>query len=279
MGRAALRHVAARSSAGPVPPGARVTLNFHPDRLTRDGRPILAGLARSGRYQSQFVTGTSNGGLTAHPGGDRWSWESRLFGAAYDAAPAADRPVYGALDPDGAAPVGASPRFGSAHLRLRPEVLARTTFCHPDSVFEPVAFGTADRFGAIAGSLAARADDRRLDDPLDQYVEAHVHGPVRLRDDVEALVLDPSHRGTDVETLAATLGCRVEWHGGFRLDVDELRRHPGYRGPQFVALGEQLARAGLLTPAIIGDAARAGHHDLQDLKRVWHHLARFGAPR
>ena len=28
-------------------------------------------LAEDGAYRSQFVTGTSNGGLTAHPGGDR----------------------------------------------------------------------------------------------------------------------------------------------------------------------------------------------------------------
>ncbi|WP_425584256.1 hypothetical protein [Streptosporangium album] len=31
---------------------------------------------------SQFVTGTGNGGLTAHPGGDRWRWESRIFARA-----------------------------------------------------------------------------------------------------------------------------------------------------------------------------------------------------
>ncbi|MGW4476241.1 hypothetical protein [Nonomuraea sp. NPDC004354] len=26
--------------------------------------------------------------MTAHPGGDRWLWESRSFGGAYDEAPA-----------------------------------------------------------------------------------------------------------------------------------------------------------------------------------------------
>ncbi|WTJ93120.1 DUF3626 domain-containing protein [Streptomyces sp. NBC_01537] len=51
-----------------------------------------------GVHHSQFVTGTSNGGLTAHPGGDRWRWESRVFGGAYDSAPARQRPVYGALN-------------------------------------------------------------------------------------------------------------------------------------------------------------------------------------
>ncbi|WP_326827032.1 DUF3626 domain-containing protein [Streptosporangium sp. NBC_01756] len=53
------------------------------------GEPaILERLAKDGAYLSQFVTGTGNGGLTAHPGGDRWRWESRIFGSAYDDVPA-----------------------------------------------------------------------------------------------------------------------------------------------------------------------------------------------
>ena len=69
---------------------------------------------------------------------------------------------------------------------------------------------------------------------------------------------------------------RVEWHDGFHLGVDELARQPGYRGPQFVALGLELARDGYLDARIIGDAARAGNHGPQSLKRVWHLVARFG---
>ena len=105
-----------------------------------------------------------------------------------------------------------------------------------------------------------------------------MHGPVRLDADVEALVLDPCYRGTPVEAAAARLACPVEWHGGFRLTVAELRRHPGYRGPEFVDLGAELAVDGYLDPAIIGAAARTGRYDPQSLKRVWHCLARFGPP-
>jgi hypothetical protein len=70
----------------------------------------------------------------------------------------------------------------------------------------------------------------------------------------------------------------VEWHAGFRLSVTELRRHPDYRGPQYVDLGSRLAVDGHLTPRIIGDAARSGRYDPQALKRVWHYVARFGSP-
>jgi len=104
-------------------------------------------MASSGRYLSQFKTGTSNGGLTAHPGGDRWHWESRLFDGRYDTTPADARPVYGALDLGEAH--GSAPRFGSAFLRLRPEASARATFCYPDSVFQPDRIVGADELPAL----------------------------------------------------------------------------------------------------------------------------------
>lgn len=270
-GRLALRHVTGLST-GPAADGSlRITLNFHPDRLAA-GRPILPAMAEAGVYLSQFVTGTSNGGLTAHPGGDRWRWEQRMFGGAYDDAPPHNRPVYGAWN-FRRKPFGAAPRFGSAHLRLTAAATARTTFCYPDSFLEPADFGVAARMSLVALALADRQDD------LDDYIEAQVHGPVRLDGDVEALVLDPAYRGTDVESSARRLPCPVEWHPGFRLPVAELRRHPDYRGPRFVELGADLAGDGELTPRLIGDAARAGRHDEQDLKRVWHYLARFGPVR
>ncbi|MDX3671958.1 DUF3626 domain-containing protein [Streptomyces europaeiscabiei] len=266
----AIRHVASLSSGAPVDTALRVTLNFHPDRTVR-GQPILLALAEDGTYHSQFVTGTSNGGLTAHPGGDRWRWESRIFGGAYDHTPAHERPVYGALD-FRRKPLGGAPRFGSAHLRLTAETLARATFCYPDSFFEPTAFGVA----ASLSLIELAEDDGQ--DALDDYVEAQVHGPLILARDVEALVLDPSYRGTDVETAARRLPCRLDWHPGLRLTVEELALHPDYRGQEYVDLGTEIAVDGCLDPRIIGDAARSGLHDQQALKKVWHCLARFGTP-
>ncbi|MFJ7206554.1 DUF3626 domain-containing protein [Streptomyces sp. NPDC098789] len=267
----ALRHVSDLASGPATDPTLRVTLNFHPDRLLR-GEPILDAMAEDGGYRSQFVTGTSNGGLTAHPGGDRWAWESRIFDGAYDDAGADERPVYGALN-FRRKPVGGAPRFGSAHFRLASEALERTTFCYPDSFQEPSDFGVAARMGLIELALADRQD------ALDDYVEAQVHGPVLLRHHAEALVLDPCYRGTAVEAAALRLGCPVEWHPGFRLAVEELRRHPDYRGQEYVDLAARLAVDGVLDPRSIGEAARAGRHDPQSLKKVWHYLARFGAPR
>ncbi|MEY9874854.1 hypothetical protein ABH931_004354 [Streptacidiphilus sp. MAP12-33] len=270
----AVRHVAGRSVGSPVDGSLRVTLNFHPDRLTSDGVPLLQRLAEDGVYHSQFVTGTSNGGLTAYPGGDRWRWESRIFGGAYDTEPDASRPVYGALNVRGRS-VGGAPRFGSAHLRLNAAALPRATFCYPDSFYEPTTFGVADAATAVVQAVLTGTVDT---DPLDGYVEAQVHGPVMLSRDVEALVLDPSFRGTEVETHARRLPVPLEWHPGFRLDVADLRRHPDYRGPEIVDLGARIAENGHLDPRILGAAVAMGLHDAQSLKRVWHHLAHFGTP-
>ncbi|MEZ0112794.1 hypothetical protein ABH920_006818 [Catenulispora sp. EB89] len=268
--RRAVAHVAARSAGPALDPALRVTLNFHPDR---GEPPILAALATAGVYRSQFVTGTSNGGLTAHPGGDRWRWESRIFGGAYDSAPAEERPVYGALDFRGKH-VGAAPRFGSAHFVLTAEAVERATFCYPDSYLEPENFGVATAMDLIALALADTEADA-----LDDYIEAQVHGPVRLDRDMEALVLDPCYQGTEVEVLAMKLPCRLEWHPGFRLTLEEMARHPDYRGLEFIELAREIAPAdGLLTPRVIGEAAATGKYDPQALKRVWHYVARFGAP-
>ncbi|MEU6562979.1 DUF3626 domain-containing protein [Nocardia nova] len=249
-------------------PRLRVTMNFHPDRVVA-GRPIVDKMAADGVYVSQFVTGTSNGGLTAHPGGDRWHWESRIFGGAYDHAPAPERPVYGALN-FRADPHGGAVRFGSSFFRLTADSLARATFCYPDSSGEPADFAVAEHFSLIE---LARADNA---DALDGHIEAHIHGAVRFDRDVEALVLDPSYQDTAVHAAADRLACRIEWHPGFRLTVDELRHHPDFRGQRIVDLGCAVAVDGLLDPRIIGDAARTGRHDPQDVKKVWHYLARFG---
>ncbi len=247
--RRALAHVAAqveRNGGGPpLDPSLAVTVHLHPDRLARgpDGaaRPLLAHLAEVGTHRSQFETGTSNGGLTAHPGGDRWRWESRLFGGGYDEAPAAERPVYGSLDRF-RRPAGGSVRFGSSHLRLAPAVLDRVTFCYPDSSTGPSDVGTASSMPLLA--LAERDDAARRFDALDDHVEAHVHGGLHLERDV-VVVLDPCYRGTAVEAAADLLRERAGTAStaprvpAARRRARRSRRLPG---PQVVGVGRDAAR-------------------------------------
>ncbi|WP_405612336.1 DUF3626 domain-containing protein [Streptomyces sp. NBC_01508] len=335
--RAALRHVRTRATAGHgaalarieaavggavetadlvarIRDHVRVTLNFHPDRFVAGGPTVAESLALDGRYRSQYETGLSNGSRTAHPGGARDGWEERLFGGAYHAdggARPGERPKYGALNLYGH-PDGASPRFGSCHVRLRPEVNARVTYCHGDSHLGPVDVGTIDTFGRVlAGVLAEDADIARLPYPavavtaavtaaepgrkLDAYVEAQVHGDIDLVTDAEALVVDPSFRGTDTgRLLAATArrcGIALEWHAGFVLAPDEVGAE--FRGAMMVPFAawvcRSYARTGILDAEVLGRAAasvvrdpaawaRWGTRDevLQYVKQLWHVLVRFG---
>jgi len=267
-----IEHVRNNAAGGMLPAGLTVTLNFHPDALWQ-GRPVIDRLADDGIYHSQFETGISNGGLTATPGGDRWRWESRIFGGHYDSADPTMRPKYGALNYLNRA-TGGSPRFGSAHLRLRSHVLSRTSFCYPDSFLNPVHFAVADRF-----NLIAEAERRNSSmDPLDRYIEAHVHGPLLLADDVEAIVLDPCYRHTEVEAIARALPCTLSWHPGFRMPISRIPQCICYRGRDIADLAASLAIDGHLTPRDIGLALRANEADVQKLKRVWHCVARFGSP-
>ena len=153
---------------------ARVALHFHPDRpggKSEDGgsaKTVTACLLDDGVYRSQFETGISNGGLSAHPGGARDEWERSLFGGAYhgDGYNSEDdtgdsrgswrtlRPTYGALDVLGSASDGPAPRFGSCFLVLKPEVLARCTFTLGGSADKPKWQGTMEEFdGVLAGML------------------------------------------------------------------------------------------------------------------------------
>lgn len=247
-----------------------ITINFHPDRRTLDDVPVMEAIARDGLLKSQFETQTSNGGLTAFSGGERWIWEQRAFGGLYDHCSPPDRPKYGALNyrPDD---YGASPRFGSAYFVLKSSVIDRTTFCYPDSYFNPADFGVGRKVEHLME--LAESDERDL---LDNYIEAHIHGPVFLESDIEALVLDPSYRNTSIESMARNLPCSLQWHKGFRVKFEVFEQNSSYRGSKYVEIARVLALDGVITPDILGKAVEKQLYTSQDVKKVWHYLARFG---
>jgi hypothetical protein len=108
---------------------ARVVLHFHPDRFGLQSKTVVKALLEDGVYRNQFETGLSSGSLSAFAGGERDTWERRLFGGAYhaDGVTSPERPKYGALElvryPDG--PI---PRFGSCYFVLRQSVSERASF-------------------------------------------------------------------------------------------------------------------------------------------------------
>ncbi len=125
-------------------------------------------------------------------------------------------------------------------------------------------------------ALIEMAMENRMSlDMLDDYIEAHVHGLVRIADDVEAIVLDPCYKGTPVETAAHRLPCAVEWHGGFRLSTDRLDDCERYRGKVAADAIYSMSYQDAVTPLEIG-SARLADLDYQVAKWVWHCVACFG---
>jgi hypothetical protein len=293
-----------------------LTVNFHPDRVARSGDTVAAGLARSGRYVSQWVTGISNGGRSAFPGGERRRWEDELFDGAYsDVDPdLVPMPVYGAWDLLGD-PHGGSPRFGSCFLVLSDHVRGRATICLGDSHAGPTDIGTFDAPWSVLAGLAEQAErgellgvafperdlGRLVERPptlpeprrdLDHYVEMQVHGGVELRHDVDAIVADPSFRDTPVHALLEEVARRdaveLRWHGGSELAADCVPLD--FRGPTMREVGRRSARPdGIIDAHSIGRAARAigwtppepsgdpPESDAQQLKYLWHTLLAFGS--
>jgi len=302
---------------------ARVVLHFHPDRLNLQLRTVAESMLESGSYENQFQTLISNGSVSAFPGGARDLWEKRLFGGAYhrDGATLAHRPKYGALDvmrhSDGAAP-----RFGSCYFVLVESVAKRSTLTYLDSHDEPLERGTVEELDDVVAAMFKESFTRdfalgetqlrpaalldrlhRLADPyadpatrasarnLDHYIEAQVHGPVRLSEDVERLVVDPSFQNTATGQTLATVCDRYDiemyWHRGFKLPVAEVPSD--FRGSTMPSLAARVAADGVVDAAAIGNAvmslkrapeAWAGRGEparvLQELKLLWHVLVRFG---
>ena len=247
-----------------------VTINFHPDRFTAENKPILQAIAEDGYLKSQFETGTSNGGLSAYVGGERWLWEQRVFDGAYDGASNSLRPKYGALNFRNYE-TGASPRFGSSYFQLKLNVSARTTFCYPDSYFEPEDFAVFNRVSHLIDKALASHSDL-----LDDYIEAHIHGKISVKDDIEYLVLDPVFRFSPIEKQALNLGIPVKWHNGYELSLEKMSHNPDYRGQKYIDLAKELAPNGSINAKLLGQAVTERGYDEQEVKKVWHYLARFG---
>jgi Protein of unknown function (DUF3626) len=129
---------------------------------------------------------------------------------------------------------------------------------------------------------------------LDTEIEAQVHGPLELKQDVELLVADPAFAETAIGNIlgevASRYGIPLRWHAGFQLHVDKVP--DDFRGPAMPRLAQRIAgKDGTIDAAAIGkgeaslrrqpDAWRDwGSHEetLEHFKQLWHVLVHYGAP-
>lgn len=129
---------------------------------------------------------------------------------------------------------------------------------------------------------------------LDSCIEAQIHGPVNLRDDIERLVIDPAFDGTITGEILNEICCKyeipIQRHCGFQLSVDAVPDN--FRGPAMPKLAQRVARNGLVDAAAIGAAEATLYLQpemwrdwgsraevLQHLKQLWHVVVHYGTPR
>jgi len=215
-----------------------VTVNFHPDRFSNNGKLIIENLLVDGEYHNQYKTGTSNGGRTAYINGDRDLWEKRLFNGVYHNGELEMicRPKYGALNIHNYID-GASARFGSCFFTLKPHVVNRCTFAFGDSSTEPDTIGTSKQFYGIINALLSCIDGKctllnkevftikqavdyilsmqkgcitTFGRNLDDCIETHIHGRLSLLEDVDSFYIDEHFIGTNIEALAKMLAYRYD---------------------------------------------------------------------
>lgn len=303
---------------------ARVAVHFHPDRIGPSHLSVVESLLLDGLYKNQFETGLSNGHLSPDPGGPRDVWENSLFGDAYSAPEVQPcmRPKYGGLDLM-LAPDGPCPRFGSCYFLLNRDVSDRCTFTFLDSHTDPAEKGTLDTLDGVLAALFKESFEHKsalgvsgvrpqglvhhlrtglLERPelrkkrevsrnLDHYLEAQVHGPVRLAEDVATLVADPSFQGTRIESQLKELCERFEiqllWQTPRNLRVESVPAD--FRGPTMPSLASRIEKGQQVNAKIIGDAAAevvrhperwqdrgSPQQCLQELKQLWHVVVRYG---
>jgi len=273
-----------------------ITINFHPDRLSGNGKTVLTNILSQGQYLSQFRTGTTNGGTGIHIGGNRFAWEQELFQGAYP-PDLLDRPKYGALNffryTD-----GASARFGSCFFTLKNEIKDRCTFAYGDSSTNPTTLCTADTFIAIVAAMFEDVEQNRrllnqvitsqqealaimlmnkacnIGRNLDYCIETHVHGNVSM-DDVASFHVDESFWRTEIEEQAKELcekhDIALNWIPKRQVAVSDIGGI--FRGPQIPILARKIDRifgngSGVINALLIGEGSCSSINEYKQWKEL-----------
>jgi len=207
----------------------------------------------------------------------------------------------GSEDPRAAQRIGTIDRMHSVMASLLEEVEQGGTTTPPWPPFLAPTLGVPDltvtRLLALLGELAASRRDPPGGIPgrvLDTQIEAQVHGPVNLDQDIEWLVADQAFSETTTGTLLHALseryGFPLRWHHGFRLRASDVP--DDFRGPVMPLLARRIGdENGAVDAAAIGRAQVALRRQpgewaawgdeaevLQLLKQLWHVLVHYGSP-
>ena len=176
-------------------------------------------------YRNLFETGHSKGTNCTT---SRTTWENRMFNYIYDEKTTPfDRVKYGVLnvlnDPYG---VNACYSYGNSYFRLK-RVRLRTSFADGDTSSATSTLSSCEYYCHILAKYNQEELNATLDVALNRkkyvnssiisvYKEVQIHGPVDLSENVEALVVNPSHKLNKpliikLDKLGEKYGFNVVW--------------------------------------------------------------------
>lgn len=164
---------------------------------------ILKHLVKDDHYRNVFETNTKGDGYLK----SREIWEKSRFNDFYRGSEPNERVKYGAINltnnPTGVPPARA---YGESYLVLRQDVKMRTTFLLDDSSKQELHICTFRDFYHLIHYLGeskellqelihlARGEITESNIWYPKYVECQIHGPVRLKYDVEYLAVNSVHK-------------------------------------------------------------------------------------
>ncbi|MCL2462978.1 MAG: DUF3626 domain-containing protein, partial [Defluviitaleaceae bacterium] len=199
------------------------------------------------------------------------------------------RPKYGSLNIFNYLD-GASARFGSCFLTLKPHMLERCTFAYGDSSTNPDALGVKGAFHTVFRAILRdvektgrllnkdgftvtktidhilamkKGELAQIGRNLDDCVETHVHGDISLKDDAGRFYIDESFRGTLIHGLAERLAKEYDidifWIPERKVPAADITDE--FRGPAVPVLAKRAAEKfaappGYINAAVIGAASR-----------------------
>lgn len=221
---------------------ALLQIQFRPDKLLPDpdptapARTIVDSLIETMMYKSVFETQVSSIGDKGTAGSSRDGWEKTIFDGGYHptwASTYEQRPKYGAINAMGTWNAGVSTSYGNSSIVLKPATKERATVTPFDSAGAKAHHvGTTEQFVHV---LMA-ADDARFDAVVaasknttttgyTSFIEAQVHGPIRMDTDVLYIVASSEYKGTPHEAklreLCLKAGIGLKWRTGENTDYQD----------------------------------------------------------
>lgn len=240
------------------------TLNFEEEHLLmclawiRELSPIIIHinldkvapvLLNDTHYRNQFETNTSSGLLKPTV---RIKWENKLFGPAYDDAEPFERPKYGVQNVwnDHRGVMGCK-QYGDSYLVLK-DIRLRCTLSPQDSGnLDSKRLAVLDYYAHVLleysdkelteilriseGGAEKIGDSEAVIQNWGKYKEAQIHGPIKLDQHVDRLVVSDRHKDSSkiIEEIVQKHGWKFSWWqdmkeelearaGGCELDADQF---------------------------------------------------------